>query len=236
MESWRLFRFRQRHADGRLYGGNSSQLRVYDRSGRQLQLVGPPGDYGAPSLSPDETKVAFTRRDDQAAGDIWTMDLARQTLSRFTFDAGSDIYLVWSSDGRTIVYESTRDGLFARNADGTGTATHLYATPSSLIPVQVMSDRKLPCSSPISATHRLRHLHLAARRRHAKARTRDSKPGHRLEPALSPDGRWLAYASVENAGVRRVRPAVSRYGREVADFERRRPATGLAPRRPRAVP
>ena len=181
MESWSLLRLRQRHADVPAGGGNSSQFAWYDRSGSQLQLVGPPGDYGAPSLSPDETKVAFTRRDDQAAGDIWTMDLARQTLSRFTFDAGSDIYPVWSSDGRTIVHESTKDGLFARNADGTGTATHLYATPSSLIPVQVLSDRKLLLFfADFGDTDRLRHLHLAARRRQPKARASGSKPGHRL--------------------------------------------------------
>ena len=181
-------------------GGSSGQFAWYDRSGRQLQLVGPPGDYGAPALSPDETKVAFTRRDDQAAGDIWTMDLERQTLSRFTFDAGSDIYPVWSSDGRTIVHESTRDGLFARNADGTGTAAHLYKTPSSLIPVQVLSDRKLllffadfgdPTGFDIFT--------LPLDGDNPKPVPAVRNPVTDSEPMLSPDGRWLAYASVENA-------------------------------------
>ena len=181
-------------------GGSSSQFAWYDRSGRQLQLVGPPGDYGAPALSPDETKVAFTRRDDQAAGDIWTMDLARQTLSRFTFDTGSDIYPVWSSDGRTIVHESTRDGLFARNADGTGTAAHLYATPSSLIPVQVLSDRKLLlffADFGDSTGFDIFTLPLDGDNRKPVPAVRN--PVTDSEPMLSPDGRWLAYASVENA-------------------------------------
>ena len=184
----------------RLYGGNSSQFAWYDRSGRQLQLVGPPGDYGAPSLSPDETKVAFTRRDDQAAGDIWTMDLARQTVSRFTFDAGSDIYPVWSSDGRTIVYESTKDGLFARNADGTGTATHIYATQSSLIPVQALSDRNLLlffADFGDTTGFDIYTLPLAGDKAKPSAAIRN--PVTDSEPMLSPDGRWLAYASVENA-------------------------------------
>ena len=184
----------------RLYGGNSSQFAWYDRSGRQLQLVGPPGDYGAPSLSPDETKVAFTRRDDQAAGDIWTMDLARQTVSRFTFDAGSDIYPVWSSDGRTIVYESTKDGLFARNADGTGTATHIYATQSSLIPVQALSDRNLLlffADFGDTTGFDIYTLPLAGDKPKPSAAIRN--PVTDSEPMLSPDGRWLAYASVENA-------------------------------------
>ena len=184
----------------RLGGGTPSQFAWYDRSGRQLQLVGPPGDYGAPTLSPDETKVAFTRRDDQAAGDIWTMDLARQTLSRFTFDAGSDIYPVWSPDGRTIVYESTRDGLFARNADGTGTSTHLYPTPSSLIPVQVLSDRKLLLFfADFGDTSGFDIFTLPLGGDKPKPVPVIRNPVTDSEPMLSPDGRWLAYASVENA-------------------------------------
>jgi hypothetical protein len=54
----------------RLGRRSSSQFAWYDRSGRQVQVVGPPGDYAAPALSPDETKVAFTRLDDQSAGDM----------------------------------------------------------------------------------------------------------------------------------------------------------------------
>ena len=184
----------------RLGGGNSTQFAWYDRSGHQLQLVGPPGDYGAPSLSPDETKVAFTRRDDQAAGDIWTMDLARQTLSRFTFDAGSDIYPVWSSDGRTIVYESTRDGVFARNADGAGTPALLYATPSSLIPVQVMSDRKLLLFfADFGGSTGFDIFTLPLEGDKPKPAPAVRNPVTDSEPMLSPDGRWLAYSSVENA-------------------------------------
>ena len=59
----------------RLTGGNGSQFAWFDRTGKQT-AIGPRGDYFSPALSPDETKVAFTRRDDQSAGDIWTMDSA----------------------------------------------------------------------------------------------------------------------------------------------------------------
>ena len=53
----------------------AEQVAWLDRVGRVLETVGPPGDYVAPALSPDEKRLAFTRRDDQAAGDIWTLDL-----------------------------------------------------------------------------------------------------------------------------------------------------------------
>jgi hypothetical protein len=46
----------------RVSGGSRSQFAWFDRSGRQIAAVGPPGDYLSPALSPDETEVAFTRR------------------------------------------------------------------------------------------------------------------------------------------------------------------------------
>ena len=85
----------------RLTGGNRSQFAWFDRSGRRIAVVGPPGDYLSPALSPDETKVAFTRHDDQTAGDIWTMDLRSTDALAVHLRAGSEIYPVWSSDGLT---------------------------------------------------------------------------------------------------------------------------------------
>ena len=179
----------------RLTVGNGSQFAWFDRTGKQTAAVGPRGDYFSPALSPDETKVAFTRRDDQAAGDIWTMDLLRQTLSRFTFDAGSEIYPVWSPDGQTIAYESTRDGLFAKNADGTGAARRLLATPSSLIPVQILPDRKLLLFFADFGTATGFDIHVLPLSPEAKPTPAIHTSATEVEPELSPDGRWLAYAT-----------------------------------------
>ena len=44
---------------------NSNQLIWFDRSGKQLSVLTPPGFYNAPSLSPDETKVAVSCLDRQ---------------------------------------------------------------------------------------------------------------------------------------------------------------------------
>jgi hypothetical protein len=183
----------------RVSGGSRSQFAWFDRSGGRIATVGPPGDYLSPVLSPDETRVAFTRRDDQAAGDIWTMDLARQTLSRFTFDPSSEIFPVWSSDGRSLAYESTRDGLFARNADGTGPATHLLGTPASLIPSQFISDRRLVLFFADFGAATGFDIYALSLDQGAKPVPIIQSPITDVEPQLSPDARWIAYASTETA-------------------------------------
>jgi len=61
-----------------------------------------------PRLSPDGKRVALDVRDQQ--NDIWIWDLARETLTRVTFDAGLDTWPVWTPDGRRIVFDSARAG------------------------------------------------------------------------------------------------------------------------------
>jgi hypothetical protein len=40
-------------------GGNTTQFAWFDRAGRRIATVGPPGDYLSPSLSPDETRSSI---------------------------------------------------------------------------------------------------------------------------------------------------------------------------------
>ena len=57
-----------------------------------------------------------------------------------------------------------------------------------------------------------------------------------LHPAVSPDGRWLAYTSIESGHERGLRPAVpGHHRRTLAGIERRRDAAALVARRPGAV-
>ena len=178
-------------------GGNSSQFAWFDRAGRRLASVGPPGDYLSPALSPDETRVAFTRRDGQSSGDIWTMDLSRQMMSRFTFGGGSKIYPVWSPDGQTILFESSREGLFAKNADGTGETTHLLDTPAVLVPEQLVPERKLILFFADLGTGTGFDIFTLPLAPNAVPVPVIQSSTTDVEAQLSPDGRWLAYSSTE---------------------------------------
>ena len=182
-------------------GGTRSQFAWFDRKGSMLGTVGPPGEYFSPTLSPDESRVAFTRRDDQYAGDIWTLDLTRQTLSRFTFDPWSEIYPLWAPDG-TIVYESTKDGIFMKNADGSGAAKLVLGTISSLIPMQVlMNPKRLLFFADFGASTGFDvYLLPLDGTKGAKPTPVIQTPVTDVEPEFSPDGRWIAYASTETGG------------------------------------
>ena len=87
--------------------GHTTQLTWFDRQGRALGVVPPDGVYNDLSLSPDETKLAVTRRDGPNE-DIWIVDLLRNVPTRFTFDAAQDWHAVWSPDGSRLAFSSTR--------------------------------------------------------------------------------------------------------------------------------
>jgi Tol biopolymer transport system component len=86
-----------------------SQLAWHDRAGKQISTVGPPGNYASIWLSPDETRVAIGR-EERSIENIWLIDIARNTPTRFTFDPAFDVNPIWSPDGSRIVFGSGRNG------------------------------------------------------------------------------------------------------------------------------
>ena len=107
---------------------SNRQLLWFDRSGKQLGAVGPPGEYNDIVLSPDEKRVAL-QRIEGGSSDIWLMDLARGLPSRFTFHAADEDDPVWSPDGNTIVFSSSREGrfnLYRKVSSGAGNEEVLF--------------------------------------------------------------------------------------------------------------
>jgi eukaryotic-like serine/threonine-protein kinase len=113
----------------------NTQLIWFDRQGKQLSTVGPVGTYATPWLSPDEKRITFGGTEPEGGGsDIWLMDLARGTPTRFTFDSAIEVAPLWSPDGSRIVYSSDRDGLmnlYQRAANGAGDAEPLLKTDAN---------------------------------------------------------------------------------------------------------
>ena len=70
-------------------GLDKSQLVWYERSGKQVGALGPPGLYGNPAIAPDGRRVAFEQTDkDGRHLDIWVRDLASDAVVRITFRRG----------------------------------------------------------------------------------------------------------------------------------------------------
>jgi serine/threonine protein kinase len=94
-------------------GLSSIRLQVYDRRGRPLQVIAPPGFYRQPRLSPDGRRVAVeTVEAGSSEPDIWIFDMVRGSATKFTSHAGADVRPTWSPDGRRIAFSSRRGAQF----------------------------------------------------------------------------------------------------------------------------
>lgn len=113
-----------------------------DRQGHAEPIRAAPARvYAHPRLSPDGTRVAFDIRDQQ--NDIWIWDLAREALTRLTFDPAFDRFPVWTPNGQGMLFGSARTGvgnIFRQAADGTGTAERLTQSSNLQYPSAISPD------------------------------------------------------------------------------------------------
>ena len=158
----------------------------------------------APRFSPDGKRLVFS------SGGIAVYDIARGVTTRLTTDRnGSDLFPVWTPDGSHVVY-SSGSALWWVRSDGSGAPQFLYQPKGGNgIPWSFSPDgRRLAFHQPGSDTGRdLWTLPLdVTDPDHPKASASElfvANKGNDLEPAFSPDGKWLAYSSTE-AGASRV--------------------------------
>ena len=196
--------------------GSFSTLVWVDRRGREEPLETPQRAYWYPRLSPDGTRVALDIRDQEQ--DIWIWDLAREALTRFTFDPGPDSHPVWTPDGRRVVFRSQRagnDNLFWQAADGTGAVEQLTESPNIHFASAFSPNGTRLVFREETATTGSDLMVLAlegGRRaqppspgvgRSGRSATSDVRPlvqttFNELNGEISPDGRWLTYQSNES--------------------------------------
>ena len=88
-----------------------SQPILVNRSGMTLAAVGDPGDYQTAALSPDGSRLAIELHDlATGTGDLWVVELARNSTRKFTFDGAHNGRAVWSPDGTHLVFQGRPDG------------------------------------------------------------------------------------------------------------------------------
>jgi len=162
-----------------------------DRRGRDEPLTAAPRPYRQPRISPDGTRIAVQVRDQE--NDIWIWDLARETLTRLTFDPAPDIYPTWTPDGTRVAFGSQRGGswnMFWKAADGTGAVESLSESENARVPYAFSADgRRLV----FGETGRLYDLGVLTLGEGAESILASEFSEANAE--ISPDGRWLAYQS-----------------------------------------
>jgi serine/threonine-protein kinase len=179
-----------------------STLTWINRDGRQVRLPADALPYSMPRVSPDGTRVAveILGRD---GVDIHVYDLARQALTQLTSSPSQGRYPLWTPDSRHVVFYSdlAGGGLYSKAADGTGTLKRLTTTRAVQVPYSWSADgRTLLLEQRAGDLVGQGDIFMLSLASEAIATPLVQTAADESEPAVSPDGRWLAYTSIEAGG------------------------------------
>ncbi len=185
----------------RATGSVLSRMVRLDRTGHEIGQLAATADYRAPSLSPDGRQVAVRRRDSDAANaDVWMIDPARGTTSRFTFDPAVDTSPVWSPDGSQIAWSSTRggvDGIWIKSAGGLGQEQLLSKVGAFGTALDWSRDGRWLLFQVVDPRTGVDLWALPMTGDH-KPQLVLQTPFNEGRARFSPDGRWIAYQSDES--------------------------------------
>jgi len=176
------------------------ELTLVDVDGTKKVLGQLPPSVFAPRLSPDARRVAFETRDPSSpdGARLWTADLSNIAGRRpLPLVVGPVNWApIWTPDADHLVFivsGERPDAVYRRRVDGTGDAEHLLDTRSA--------------EGWVSGGAQLRFLSLVGNRDYgislfdiASRKTTtfiDLAGSAQHSSAMSPDGKWMAYASNE---------------------------------------
>jgi Tol biopolymer transport system component len=174
-------------------------VELVDTHGKLSPTGLPPAAYEDVQISPDGTHVALTTSDDD--GTIWIYDVVHPS-SRMHFAHGR--HPRWASDSQRIAYagvENGVNGIFTNTVDGAGAPARITTAASGF-------EHWTGSWSPVG--HRLAFTNVKAgikdvitilgldsgRAEHVIA----VRGSNQMDPAFSPDGNWIAYASEGESG------------------------------------
>ena len=176
-------------------GGEQFSLAWMSATGEETPTAAPPRNYGDMRVSPDGTRIAVEVIDPDNT-DVWIWHLDDGPLTRLTFYEGTDRSPLWTPDSARVVFRSRRDGggLFWKAADGTGEVERLLESTNGPRPWEWSTDGRLVfdqqpgdiCVLTLEGDRTVEML--------LETEFREQMP------AISPDGRWIAYQSDETGG------------------------------------
>jgi Tol biopolymer transport system component len=188
-----------------------SHLVVFDRSGKPLADYDPQEATNTNArallgvrdvrLSPDNKRVAFA-----SGTGIWTLDLERKTKTRITFDQQVVQEPAWSPDGKTLIFSAlvTSGGgnveIRSKAADGSGAEKTLVADQNNYHSPAWSPDGKY-ITYLWGEGEKMVSLWIRPVNGDAKpvAAVQPPSPQSNLSAyRISPDSRWVAYASDES--------------------------------------
>jgi len=176
------------------------QMTWFDALGKAGEKVGDPGGIATPRLSPDGSRVAFDKYvSNFFNGDIWLLDIKRDSSMRFTFGPGSTLFPVWSPDGSEIVFSSNRDGaynLYRKPVDGARAEQLLLRTNDDKRALSWSRDGRFLLYSA-SQNLGTEQMWVLPMRGEPNPIPFTHSRFNETNGEFSPDGRWIAYESYE---------------------------------------
>jgi dipeptidyl aminopeptidase/acylaminoacyl peptidase len=181
-----------------------------DREGREEAIPLPPADYYFPNLSPDGASVAMT----VAVGgvrDIYIFDLTKGMPHRLTSDGGHHNQPLWSPDGRQIAYaygnvlEMNNRGpsrVLVQSVDGQDEARLIgLGLGEWVFPLSWSRNGKIILTSESGPNFGNMDIGMISMEGSPQYTLLLKGVYHEIQPQLSPDGRYLAYASNESGAM-----------------------------------
>jgi serine/threonine-protein kinase len=187
-----------------LHGGIATDVYTIswlNPSGQTTPLVGQPGTYGGPRLSPDGSRLAYTVAGSKG-GDVWVYDFQRDTPTQLTFTSPGLREVAWAPDSKHLVY-GDGGSLWWIRADGSSAPQRLLEKTANARPFSFSPDGRL-VYSPFGAQGLPDIWTLPIdlsdpdHPKPGKAEPFLNEPFVEVDPAFSPDGKFLAYASNES--------------------------------------
>ena len=175
---------------------SESQVMLADLNGAMQPILKEPKGYASPRLSPDGRRLALTVSTG-GVDDIWTYDFASKTTTKLSSVGGDRPE--WTPDGKRVLFRSvsgrsTGYELWWQPADGSGPAELLLKQPTGDVWEGIVT--------PDAKTLVFRTGTVASARILMRALEGDTTvtPFHASQFSesamrVSPDGRWMAYAS-----------------------------------------
>lgn len=158
------------------------------------------GSFMNPRLSPDGSHLAI-QVTTKAGNDVWVYDVATGTPLHIT-SSGSAVGPTWTADGKSVLFFSTQGGVDAAwraDANGHGAPERVISSAGLFALSTAKDGRELLYQRMINGVWSVWHANIAER----ADTTRTAVPVitekyDAFMPSLSPDGKWLAYATNES--------------------------------------
>jgi dipeptidyl aminopeptidase/acylaminoacyl peptidase len=188
----------------------SSRMMFLDMQGHIIGVSPDDRNLRDPRISPDGRQVVVRELTENRRGDLWLYDVTSGVRRPLTTGIVATAP-AWTPDGHRVLYtfdpDASVEGIVGRGgpaqtwsvpADRSGPAERLIAMPIPIARTVLSPDSRYAIVTAIDPTTHKDDLYLVDLKGDHKPQPLERSSFDEAGPAVSPDGRWLAYVSNES--------------------------------------